>query len=139
VLGAAEVDVEVLWQVAWRRTMAASLAGADLLTTDGPMDRRLNPVGDCDVLTQLSVPPLRRALADGDGIGMRTVAVPDRRHGWYDLTQIDPAYLPLSWQLTAESDRGIEVPLLVTRDEVVAVRRRRSGDGEVNRPWAAPA
>ncbi len=142
VLAAAGVDADAAWQAARRHADEMSRVAAELLTTTGPRAGRLAPVGGCDVLTLLSVEPLRRALADGDGSGMRAVAVPDRRHGWYDLTQIDPAYLPLCWQLTEEADRGVQVPLLVTRDEVAAVRRHRPltrGSNDVNRPWAAPA
>lgn len=79
----------------------------------------LRPVGGCDVLTLLASAPLREQLASGDGSGMRAVAVPTRRRGWFDLAQIDPAYTAAVWSITAEPERGMPGPLLVTRHEVV--------------------
>jgi hypothetical protein len=80
----------------------------------------LRPVGGCDVLTLLASPSLRAALAGGDGSGLRAVAVPTRRRGWFDLAQVDPAYVAVAWSATSAPDRGVATPLLVTRDEVTA-------------------
>jgi hypothetical protein len=79
----------------------------------------LRPVGGCDALTLLASAPLRENLAGGDGTGLRAVAVPTRRRGWFDLAQIDPAYTAAAWSIADEPDRGLPTPVLVTRDEVV--------------------
>jgi hypothetical protein len=78
----------------------------------------VRPVGGCDVLALLSSRTLRRHLADGDGTGMRSLAVPTRRRGWFDIQRIDPAFVQAAWMLTDEPERGCAVPLLVTADEV---------------------
>lgn len=78
----------------------------------------LRPVGGCDALTLLAAPSLREELAGGDGSGLRAVAVPTRLRGWFDLAQIDPAYTAAAWSITAEVDRGLPAPALVSRDEV---------------------
>jgi hypothetical protein len=78
----------------------------------------LRPVGGCDVPTLLASPTLRRYLADGDGSGMRALAVPMRSRGWYDLARIDPAFVGAAWSATPEPERGFCRPLLVTADEV---------------------
>lgn len=103
---------------------------AELLTRGGRYAGMLRPVAGSDVLTLLAGSGLRRALAAGDGSGMRAVAVPARAQGWYDLTRVDPAYVALAWQLTDEVDRGVRVPLLVTADEVVSASIR----GDLTRP-----
>jgi hypothetical protein len=79
----------------------------------------LRPVGGCDALTLLASAPLREQLAAGDGTGMRAVAVPTRRRGWFDLARIDPAYARAAWSITTETERGLPAPVLVTRHEVV--------------------
>jgi hypothetical protein len=79
----------------------------------------LRPVGGCDALTLLASAPLREQLATGDGTGLRAVAVPTRRRGWFDLAQIDPAYTAAAWSITDEPERGLAAPVLVTRHEVV--------------------
>jgi hypothetical protein len=82
----------------------------------------IRPVGGCDVLALLASPSLRRHLAAGDGSGMRAVAVPMRRRGWYDLSMVDPAFVGAAWSATDEFDRGVPRPLLVTVDEVALSR-----------------
>ena len=82
----------------------------------------IRPVGGCDVLALLASPALRRHLAAGDGSGMRAVAVPMRRRGWYDLSRVDPAFVGAAWSATDELDRGAPRPLLVTADEVALSR-----------------
>jgi hypothetical protein len=78
----------------------------------------IRPVGGCDVLALLSSRTLRKHLADGDGSGMRSLAVPTRRRGWFDAKQVDPQFVQAAWSLTDEDERGSQVPLLVTADEV---------------------
>jgi hypothetical protein len=78
----------------------------------------IRPVGGCDVPALLSSRALRRHLALADGSGLRALAVPTRRRGWFDLTRIDPAFVRAAWSLTDEFDRGLAVPLLITEDEV---------------------
>jgi hypothetical protein len=60
----------------------------------------LRPVGGCDVLALLSSPSLRGHLATGDGSGMRSVAVPIRSRGWFDLRRVDPAFVAAAWTAT---------------------------------------
>jgi hypothetical protein len=62
----------------------------------------IRPVGGCDVLALLSSRTLRRHLAAADGSGMRSVAVPTRRRGWFDITRVDPAFVRAAWSLTDE-------------------------------------
>jgi len=78
----------------------------------------IRPVGGCDVLALLSSRALRRHLADGDGTGLRALAVPTRRRGWFDISRVDPAFIRAAWSLTDDHERGAPVPLLVTVDEV---------------------
>jgi hypothetical protein len=87
------------------------------LTRDG-VSGLIRPVGGCDVLALLSSRTLRRHLADGDGSGLRALAVPTRQRGWYDMTAIDPAFIRAAWSLTDDPDRGLPVPLLITVDDV---------------------
>jgi hypothetical protein len=82
----------------------------------------LRPVGGCDVLALLSSPSLRSHLASGDGSGMRSVAVPIRSRGWFDLRRVDPAFVAAAWTATPEADRGVPRALLVTADEVALAR-----------------
>jgi hypothetical protein len=92
----------------------------------------LRAVGGCDALTLLASASLRERLATGEGpasprerlatgegTGLRAVAVPTRRRGWFDLRQVDPVYVAAVWSLTGPPDRGLPTPLLVTRHEVV--------------------
>lgn len=73
----------------------------------------------------LALPPdLRERLATGEGTGLRAVAVPTRRRGWFDLRQVDPAYVAAVWSLTGPPERGLPTPLLVARHEVVAPTAR---------------
>jgi hypothetical protein len=87
------------------------------LTRDGSSGL-IRPVGGCDVLALLSSRTLRAHLAEGDGTGMRGLAVPTRQRGWYDVTRVDPAFVRVAWSLTDDHDRGVPVPLLITADEV---------------------
>jgi hypothetical protein len=82
----------------------------------------IRPSGGCDVPSLLASPTLRRALADQDGTGLRAVAIPTRAVAWYDLGRVDPAFVAAVWQLTAEPDRGLGQPVLVTADEVTTPR-----------------
>lgn len=116
VLRAADAD-PATW---WSRSRAyldamASLAVARLLRDGKGV---LSPVGGCDVPTLLGSAVLRRHLAASDGTGMRAVAVPMRRRGWFDLARIDPPFVLAAAHATAAEDRGLDRPLLVTEDEV---------------------
>jgi len=82
----------------------------------------LRPVGGCDVLTLLASASLRSYLAHADGSGMRSVAVPIRSRGWFDLRRVDPAFVAAAWTATPEADRGVPRALLVTADEVALAR-----------------
>ena len=98
-------------------------AGEVASALDGPAQRqatldRLRPL-----LTR-STRACLEVLAEGDGTGMRAVAVPDRTRGWFDLARVDPAYVALAWRLTDEHERGLPRPLLVTRDELVLPAQR---------------
>lgn len=139
VLAAAGVKLADCWPAAAARAARMSETAAELLNRDGAQAGLLTSVGGCDVLTLLAYPALRRALAAGDGVGMRTVGVPRRSRGWWDLTTIDPDYLPLAWRATDDAERGVPGPLLVTEDEVVAVPLRGRPDRDLSRPWVAPA
>jgi hypothetical protein len=86
--------------------------------TRGGTNGVIRPVGGCDVLALLSSRSLRRHLAEGDGSGLRALAIPTRRRGWYDTSHIDPAFVQAAWSLTDELDRGLPRPVLVTSDEV---------------------
>jgi hypothetical protein len=127
VAAAAGADVHAWWPelAAHAETMGA-LSAARLVRDAGlrPRPGRSGPgsdlrgVGGCDVLTLLSSPSLRSALAGFDGSGLRAVAVPVRSRGWCDPSRVDPAYVAAVWELTSEPERGVATPLLVTRDEV---------------------
>ncbi|MFC3687407.1 hypothetical protein [Aquipuribacter hungaricus] len=78
----------------------------------------LRPTGTADVVTLLGSRRLRTALADGDGTGMRGVAVPVRERGWFDLARIDPAFVGAAWAASEPMDRAFGSPLLVTTDAV---------------------
>jgi len=54
----------------------------------------LRPVGGCDALTLLAAASLRENLAGGDGTGLRAVAVPTRRLGWFDWPGSTPPTPP---------------------------------------------
>lgn len=136
VAAAVGLDVEVAWAAAAEhRDRMGGLAVARLVR-----DRRLHrgrpggaagapgspglvlrPVGGCDVPTLLSAPVLRDHLAQEDGTGLRTVAVPSRTRGWTDLARIDPAFAGAAWSATEVGRRAFSRPLLVTRDEVCQV------------------
>jgi hypothetical protein len=87
------------------------------LTRDGNSGL-VRPVGGCDVLALLSSRTLRQHLAEGDGTGLRGLAVPTRLRGWYDASPVDPAFVRIAWSLTDDHNRGLPVPLLVRADEV---------------------
>ncbi|MGJ7442124.1 hypothetical protein [Aquipuribacter sp. MA13-6] len=80
----------------------------------------LRPMGTADVVTLLGSRRLRTALAQGDGTGMRAVAVPVRDRGWFDLGRIDPAYVGAAWTASEPLERAFDRPVLVTADEVAA-------------------
>jgi hypothetical protein len=117
VMRAAHVDPCTWWPSSRAYLDAmASLAVARLVRDEKGV---LAPVGGCDVLTLLASATLRRHLASSDGTGMRAVAAPMRRRGWFDLARIDPPFVLAAAHATAAEDRGIDRPLLVTEDEVV--------------------
>lgn len=91
--------------------------------------RVLRPIGGCDVLTLLASAELRRPLARADGTGMRSVAAPMRSRGWFDLTRVDPAFVAAAAAATDAEHRGVNRPMLVTADEVVASAQRRTPQG----------
>jgi len=113
---------EVAWQDCWPTAAAwveqRAAVAAELVAGSRRDAGALRSVGGCDVLSLLIGAPLRETLARADGTGMRAVALPDRRRGWFDLTRVDPAYVALAWQLTDAPFRGLPRPVLVTRDVV---------------------
>lgn len=117
VLAAADVDASAWWDRLREHADRMGALAAARLGRDG-VSGVIRPVGGCDVLALLSSRSLRRHLADGDGTGMRSLAVPTRRRGWYDLHSVDPAFVSAAWSLTDDPERGLSVPLLVTADEV---------------------
>jgi hypothetical protein len=119
VLEAVGLSAADCWPAALARSERMSGLAVQQWGRDWTQAGVLHPVGGCDVLTLLIGAPLRAALADGDGTGMRALAVPNRTRGWFDLARVDPAYVALAWRLTDEQERGLPRPLLVTRDEVV--------------------
>lgn len=86
----------------------------------------IRPMGTADVVTLLGSRRLRTALAQGDGTGMRALAVPVRDRGWFDLARIDPAYVGAAWNASEPLDRAFDRPVLITADAVAAPVR--SGD-----------
>jgi hypothetical protein len=117
VLAAAGVDPAAWWDRLREHAERMGALAAARLGRDG-VSGVIRPVGGCDVLALLSSRSLRRHLADGDGTGMRSLAAPTRRRGWYDLHSVDPAFVLAAWSLTDEPERGLSVPLLITADEV---------------------
>jgi hypothetical protein len=135
VASAAGADSAAWWPQLRRHADTMGALAAHRLARDAATGRPgvLRPVGGCDVPTLLLSPALRAHLAGGDGSGMRAVAVPVRTRGWYDLARIDPAFVGAAWSATAEVDRGLPRPLLVTADEVRLV----SAGGDVVTPVVA--
>lgn len=82
----------------------------------------ITPIGGCDALTLLGSARLRRHLAGGDGVGMRSVGAPMRTRAWFDLGRIDPAFVGAAATATDPEHRGVDRPLLVTADEVAMAR-----------------
>jgi len=117
VLRAIEVDAQDWWPGLREHAERMGSLSAARLTRDG-ITGLIRPVGGCDVLALLSSRTLRRHLADSDGTGLRALAVPTRRRAWFDISQVDPAFVRAAWSLTDEHERGLPVPLLVTADEV---------------------
>ena len=120
VADAARVDATPWWPRLRGHLEAMGALSAHRLARDGGTGRSgvLRPVGGCDVPTLLGSPTLRRYLADGDGSGLRALAVPMRTRGWYDLARIDPAFVGAAWSATPEEERAFSRPLLVTAEEV---------------------
>jgi hypothetical protein len=143
VLRAAGLDLRPRWAAVRAHIDAmASLAVARL---NRDAKAVLTPVGGCDVLTLLASATLRGHLAGSDGTGMRAVAVPIRRRGWFDLARIDPPFVLAAAHATSAEERGVDRPLLVTKDEVAVVEgvidvaamaRRALADPAVDRPGA---
>ncbi len=117
VLAALGVPAASWWPRLREHSERMGALSASRLARDGASGL-VRPVGGCDVLALLTSRTLRRHLADGDGTGMRALAVPTRLRGWYDIARVDPAFVRAAWSLTDEADRGVPVPLLVTADEV---------------------
>jgi hypothetical protein len=115
---AAGIDTARWWPHLKRHADRMGALAAARLGQDGTVEGVIRPVGGCDVLALLASPSLRRHLATGDGTGLRALAVPMRRRGWYDLKRVDPAFVGAAWSATDELDRGVPRPLLVTADEV---------------------
>ena len=115
-LACAGVDVQHWWPPARERLDALAALAVERLIRDGP--GRLASMGGCDVLTLLCSRLLREHLADGDGTGMRAIAVPMRSRAWFDLARIDPAFVAAAAAATDDEHRGLARPLLVTADEV---------------------
>jgi hypothetical protein len=116
---AAGIDTTRWWPHLKRHADRMGALAAARLGRDGSEGGGvIRPVGGCDVLALLASPSLRRHLATSDGTGMRAIAVPMRRRGWFDLNRIDPAFVGAAWSATEELDRGVPRPLLVTSDEV---------------------
>ncbi len=112
------LDVESWWPQVRQRAEAMSAVAVEHLSRDGRGAGTIRPVGGYDVLALLTGSALRTALADQDATGMCALAVPTRRRAWYDLARIDPAFVSAAWLLTDPLDRGVDVPILVTKDEV---------------------
>jgi hypothetical protein len=127
---------------AWRTAIhdhlesMGTLAVARLVRDDAGV---LAPVGGCDVLTLLASSSLRGHLSRSDGTGMRAVAVPMRRRGWFDLARIDPPFVLAAAYATSLEDRGVDRPLLVTRDEVATAPQVIDVAGMARRALAEPA
>ena len=116
VLRAAGLDPLTWWPTSRAYLDAMASLAVARLVRDGK--GVLSPVGGCDVLTLLGSGTLRRHLATSDGTGMRAVAVPMRRRGWFDLARIDPPFVLAAAHATPAEERGLDRPLLVTEDEV---------------------
>jgi hypothetical protein len=119
VLRAAGLDLGPGWSAVRAHCDAMAALAVARLVRDAKAV--LAPVGGCDVLTLLASATLRRHLASSDGTGMRAVAVPMRRRGWFDLARIDPPFVLAAAHATSPEERGLDRPLLVTRDEVAVV------------------
>jgi hypothetical protein len=118
---AAGVDPAEWWPAVREHAEGMGHLAVQRLRRDrGGRQQVMRPIGGVDVPTLLMAPALRGYLADGDGSGMRAVAVPMRSRGWFDLARIDPAFVGAAWSATAEPERGLPVPLLVTAHEVGA-------------------
>lgn len=116
VLRAAGLDPMTWWPASRAYLDAMASLAVSRLVRDGK--GVLSPVGGCDVLTLLGSTILRRHLATSDGTGMRAVAVPMRRRGWFDLARIDPPFVLAAAHATSAEERALDRPLLVTEDEV---------------------
>jgi hypothetical protein len=117
VLQAIDVDVKDWWPELREHAERMGSLSAARLTRDGETGL-IRPVGGCDVLSLLSSRTLRRHLAQSDGSGLRALAVPTRRRGWFNVRQIDPAFVQAAWSLTEDYERGMPVPLLITTETV---------------------
>jgi len=117
VLQVLKVDADGWWPELRQHAERMGSLSATRLARDGRTGL-VRPVGGCDVLALLSSRTLRRQLAEGDGTGLRALAAPTRRRGWFDLGRVDPAFIRAAWSLTDDHERGSPVPLLVTDDEV---------------------
>jgi hypothetical protein len=81
-------------------------------------DLVLRPMGHADVPTLLLCRTVREWIANLDGTGLGTVAVPTRVRGWVDIRRIDPPYVAAAHAATDALDAASPVPFLVTADRV---------------------
>jgi hypothetical protein len=115
---AAGIDLREWWpSLREHADRMGSLSAARLRRNADPQ-AVLRPVGGCHVTALLASRPLREHLAQGDGTGMRALAVPTLDRGWCDLRRIDPAFVGAAWSATDAEQRGLPRALLVTADEV---------------------
>ncbi len=122
VLGCAGVATASWWPPLVARLDELGALAVARLKRDGTTV--VTPTGGCDALTLLASPTLRRHLAGGDGVGLRSVGAPMRTRAWFDLARIDPAFVVAAAAATDAEHRGVDRPLLVTADEVAFVRPR---------------
>jgi hypothetical protein len=121
-LAAEGIDPSPWWPAARDYLEQMGTIAAGRFASDVP--GLLRPIGDCDVVTLLAARSLRLALCGADSTGMCAAAVPMRRRGWLDLTQIDPDFTVAAAAATDITERGFASPLLLTADEVSITRSR---------------
>ncbi len=117
VLRSINADPKAWWPELREHAERMGSLSAARLTRDGDTGL-IRPVGGCDVLSLLSSRALRQHLAQSDGSGLRVLAAPSRRRAWFNVSQIDPAFIQAAWSLTEDHERGMPIPLLITADTV---------------------
>jgi hypothetical protein len=116
----ADLDTDRWWPGLQRH--GSAMAGAVAKRMRDRTSGILRPMGGCDVLTLLAAPELRRHLCQEDGV-LRSVAVPNRQRGWFDLRHEDPAFISAAWSLTDPIDQGVPFGLLISPNAVARVVR----------------